>query len=108
MGNYLGNIKYRINCRLKVFICPIINHSVTILLFFFLSSVFAKAQQPRLILPIGHTDQVNSAEFSADGRYVVTASNDNTAKIWETISGKLIYDLKGHTAYISSAEFSPD
>ncbi|WP_373691579.1 hypothetical protein [Endozoicomonas sp. SESOKO2] len=32
---------------------------------------------------ISHQDAVNSAAFSFDGRYVVTASEDHTAKIIE-------------------------
>ncbi len=30
----------------------------------------------------GHTSGVNSAEFSPDGKKIVTASGDNTARIW--------------------------
>ncbi|MDZ4793359.1 MAG: caspase family protein [Bacteroidota bacterium] len=66
------------------------------------------AQQPKLMLPVGHTATINSAEFSPDGKKIVTASRDHTAKIWDAVRGKLLVDLKGHTADIVSAEFSPD
>ena len=33
--------------------------------------------------PMEHDDDVNSASFSPDGRYVVTASYDKTARVWE-------------------------
>ncbi|MEH2394904.1 MAG: ribosome assembly protein 4, partial [Nostoc sp.] len=55
----------------------------------------------------GHTSSVNSASFSPDGKRIVTASADKTARVWE-ISGKQIAELKGHTSYVNSASFSPD
>ncbi|MEH1900734.1 MAG: ribosome assembly protein 4, partial [Nostoc sp.] len=55
----------------------------------------------------GHTSRVNSASFSPDGKRILTASADNTARVWD-ISGKLIAELKGHTGPINSASFSPD
>jgi WD40 repeat protein len=44
----------------------------------------------------GHQDSVNSASFSPGGKRIVTASDDNTAKVWD-ISGKLIATLTGIT-----------
>jgi WD40 repeat protein len=55
----------------------------------------------------GHTSPVTSASFSPDGKRIVTASYDKTAKIWDR-SGKLVADLKGHTSDVRSASFSPD
>ena len=66
------------------------------------------AQEPSLVLPVGHTSSVSSAVFSNDGKYIVTASWDNTAKIWQATDGRLLYELKGHTASVTSAIFSPD
>jgi len=57
----------------------------------------------------GHTDSINSVEFSHDGQHVVTASNDNTARIWDTQTYSQIGDaLTGHTNTVRSASFSPD
>ncbi|MEH1839323.1 MAG: ribosome assembly protein 4, partial [Nostoc sp.] len=50
---------------------------------------------------------VTSASFSPDGKRILTASLDNTARVWD-ISGKLIAELKGHTQAVTSASFSPD
>lgn len=79
-----------------------------LLSFFSLVSFFSSAQKAKLILPIGHTDEINSAQFSSDGKKVLTASNDFTAKIWDIESGNLIADLNGHSFFVNSAQFSPD
>jgi WD40 repeat protein len=49
-----------------------------------------------------------SAAFSPDGKRVVTASFDKTARLWDAASGKEIAVLKGHTNQVQSAAFSPD
>ena len=56
----------------------------------------------------GHSGWVNSAVFSPDGRRVLTASDDKTARLWEAESGKLLATFLGHTASVKSAVFSPD
>ncbi|MCL1467148.1 AAA-like domain-containing protein [Argonema galeatum] len=55
----------------------------------------------------GHGNSVSSANFSPDGQRIVTASNDNTARVWD-LSGKQLAILKGHGNSVSSANFSPD
>ncbi|MBI2480522.1 MAG: protein kinase [Planctomycetia bacterium] len=51
---------------------------------------------------------VASANFSPDGQRIVTASWDNSARIWNAVTGadevKLI---GGHSGYVNSAVFSP-
>jgi WD40 repeat protein len=56
----------------------------------------------------GHTDRVTSAAFSPDGTRVVTASWDNTARLWDAAAGKALATLAGHTDQVTSAAFSPD
>ena len=55
----------------------------------------------------GHTSNVNSANFSPDGKKIVTASWDTTVRVWD-IKGNQIAEFNGHTSYINSAYFSPD
>ncbi|UVK55357.1 TIR domain-containing protein [Mesorhizobium sp. AR02] len=55
---------------------------------------------------VGHTSNLNSAEFSPDGRFVVTAG-DQTARIWLSSNGKQIAVLSGHTDRVRSASFNP-
>jgi WD40 repeat protein len=66
------------------------------------------AQKPLLVLPVGHTYNVVSARFSPDGRRILSASEDNTAKIWDALTGNLLADLKLNINTVNSAEFSPD
>ncbi|BAY22777.1 WD-40 repeat protein [Calothrix sp. NIES-2100] len=51
----------------------------------------------------GHQSRV----YSADGKLIVTASDDKTARVWD-ITGKLLADLKGHEERVNSASFSAD
>jgi tRNA A-37 threonylcarbamoyl transferase component Bud32 len=56
----------------------------------------------------GHTAKVLSASFSPDGSRIVTASVDETAKVWDAGSGAEVLALKGYTRSVYSASFSPD
>jgi WD40 repeat protein len=68
--------------------------------------VSVPAQTPNLVLPVGHTSSVSTVACSPDGKFVVTASWDNTAKIWSAPEGRLMYDLKAHSASLLFATYS--
>ena len=54
-----------------------------------------------------HEGVIYSAEFSYDGELLVTASSDNTSKIWSAETGECIQTLS-HDYDVYSAVFSPD
>lgn len=39
---------------------------------------------------VGHTENVSSVEFSPDGKFLLTASFDSTAKLWDLASGECL------------------
>jgi len=59
------------------------------------------------ILMDGSYHKVFSAKFSPDGKSVVTASGDGSARVWNAETGELVAWL-GHQAAVYSASFSPD
>jgi WD40 repeat protein/energy-coupling factor transporter ATP-binding protein EcfA2/cytoskeletal protein RodZ len=56
----------------------------------------------------GHTGPVNEAAVSPDGRWLATASEDNSLKIWDAATGQEVLTLTGHNAPVTSLAFSPD
>ena len=61
-----------------------------------------------MVILRGHTHKINSAEFSSDGKRVLTASEDRTARLWDAASGKELVVLHGHRDWVNKAVFSPD
>jgi WD40 repeat protein len=49
-----------------------------------------------------------AAVFSPDGQRIVTGSTDNTAKVWDAVSGKELLTLKGHSGHVECVAFTPD
>ena len=55
-----------------------------------------------------HSLWVNDAEFSQDGKRVVTASDDCTAVVWDAFTGTMIGKPMSHGGKVILAKFSPD
>ena len=58
--------------------------------------------------PLRHDKSVLAASFSPDGRWVVTASDDQTARVWEAASGRPVGEPLRHDGVVNAASFSPD
>jgi WD40 repeat protein len=67
-----------------------------------------KSQSLRLLSHEAETIYaVLSANFSPDGKQIVSASIDNNLKLWD-LAGNCLQTFVGHTAGVWSANFSPD
>jgi hypothetical protein len=59
-------------------------------------------------LNLQHSNTVEWAEFSPDGRRIVTASDDHTAQIWDAQTGAPVTPPLSHTDVVWHATFSQD
>jgi WD40 repeat protein/serine/threonine protein kinase len=56
----------------------------------------------------GHLATVRCAAFSPDGKTLVTASLDKTAKVWDAATGEELLTFNGHRQAVRGVAFSPD
>src|SRR5208337_3615088 len=73
-----------------------------------IAALLTQESWPVVTAAMKHDDEVNSAQFSADGRRVVTASWDKTARVWDAATGKALSEPMKHDDEVFSAEFSAD
>lgn len=53
----------------------------------------------------GHEKEVITVSFNTEGDKILTASFDNTAKIWDIRSGDCVRTFVGHNGELSNAQF---
>jgi len=56
----------------------------------------------------GHTLKLTAFSFSPNGKWIATASDDSTIKLWKWRDGKHLSTLTGHTGSIKTCAFSSD
>jgi WD40 repeat protein len=63
---------------------------------------------PKLVGLFAHSNApINDASFSPDSRSLVTSGDDNTARVWDLATARLLFSL-GHWGQVYSGCFSPD
>jgi WD40 repeat protein len=51
---------------------------------------------------------VQAVAFSADGKRLASAGDDNTVKVWDAETGKEVCTCRGHTSGVLGVAFTPD
>ncbi|KAJ5589863.1 hypothetical protein N7450_003835 [Penicillium hetheringtonii] len=51
---------------------------------------------------------ISTVQFSPDCSMIASGGSDAVIKVWDTLTGKLIYTFEGHLAGISTLAWSPD
>jgi eukaryotic-like serine/threonine-protein kinase len=62
----------------------------------------------RTRVPLKTSEAILAADFSDDGRRLVTGSNQGSVCIWDPVSGELLQQLRGHTRHVPAVDFSAD
>lgn len=70
---------------------------------------FWNAETGQLIRELGgHSAQISSLAFSADGSELASGGADGTVKLWATSTGTSVATITGHTDEVRGLTFSPD
>ncbi len=56
----------------------------------------------------GHSDSVHGVAVTPDGRRAISASADNTLKVWDLERGNCLRTLEGHTRGVACVAITPD
>lgn len=67
-----------------------------------------KSQTANYVAFEGHQDSVQSAEFTNDGTMILSASHDNTLKLWDIASKKGLKTFRGHDSWVQAAKLLND
>ena len=73
-----------------------------------LATLLAYRTWLRPTLDLHHAAWVTSVQFSPDGKRVVTASSDNTTRVWDAQTGQPLTEPLKDAGQVDSAQYSPD
>ncbi len=68
--------------------------------------VSAAATRPVAVMR--HANRVTKVAFSPDGRLLLTASRDRTARLWDATTGQMVTSPLEHAHWVETASFSPE
>ncbi len=70
-------------------------------------SHFVNAPPPHFTY-YGHSNYVNSAAWSPDGKRIASASGDGTVQVWDATTGGHVLTYRGHASDVLAVAWSPD
>nr|MDZ8101219.1 WD40 repeat domain-containing protein [Nostoc sp. DedSLP01] len=56
----------------------------------------------------GHSDSVNAVAVTPNGQQVISASSDNTLKVWNLATGEELFTLTGHSDWVKGIAITPN
>jgi WD40 repeat protein len=103
-------IKFILFCGIEIYQLKLMNKIsfLTLICINSLISTISKGQY-NLDQTLGqHKQDVWTAIYSPDGKFILTASADKTAKLWSLDSNNTDIELSNHTGQVNTASFSSD
>ena len=70
--------------------------------------VYDTRSRERLYALKGHRYSINSVRWSPDGRWIATAGNDSSVRLWDGDTGRPREELLGHTGNVINVDWSRD
>ncbi|MCO5205812.1 MAG: protein kinase [Anaerolineae bacterium] len=67
-----------------------------------------EAGDERQQILLGHTDMIETIDFSPDGTMLASVSWDRTARLWDLATGETLYTFTDHVGPVEGVSFSPD
>ncbi|HAG81255.1 MAG TPA: hypothetical protein DCL61_08790, partial [Cyanobacteria bacterium UBA12227] len=56
----------------------------------------------------GHTRKIQAVAVTADGKQIISGSNDHTLKVWDLETGKEFFTFEGHLSHVVALAVTTD
>lgn len=73
--------------------------------FYFCTSQLAAQTKPEVVVTQGHINHILDIDYSKNGRFLVTGSQDRSAKVWDLSLKQEFRTLNGHTDKVTKVAF---